>query len=650
MKRISTLFVALVLFFGANAQLNLPKAILPDNGKNALKSKVFNRPQSLLSGERAAQVSFPIDYDFVDEAYATNIGAAYQRFVWDINRRYSNTDNFTLRWAAAIFDSIIAVDYNNNSTAFYPRSSTTMTVDSLTIFHNHQNNTGSFDTLKITIFDTDVFTVTGTGAAANLNTTSIWDTTIITNTSLSANSTNVFDLTLYPGLALAQGQSIGVRVDFAGDTANKFNLLSGYRDECADACAAEPTVAGFNSLFYFNYTIPASGTNISGINSIGLDCDNDGTVGTPGSCEEFYLQNHAIIPFVTANIEYGVAIQAATTESCPGEAIDLVASAYGTAATNISYNWTVSGNGSTLSTTNVADPTLVLGPTGNATVVVEANDGTSSVFDTLVILNRGIAINFGNSNPATLQCGSTLTLSTTLSGYTQGRSYTWSTGATGANVTSQSVNVAGSYSVTVTNNAGCSATNSIVVQYPNNLSNAIDFTLPSQGGVANRGCEDVALDFLNTSARTTGWTYLWEYGDGSNTSFGLNGQYTYNNPGVYNVRLTQDSAGCKFKSSIKPLSVVVCTDINEMDVFANSISVKPNPTNGWVNFSIENVSDNVKVEVYNIIGSVVKSVSENGVNGTFSKSVDLTGLAGGTYMVKFQSGNKTAVKKLNLVK
>ena len=650
MKRFCTLFVALLVFFGASAQLNQGKFVLPENGKSILKSKEFNRPSSSLSGERAAQVSFPIDYDFVDETYATSIGAVYNRFVWDINRRYTNTDNFTLRWAAAIFDSIIAVDYNAGTSTFYPRSSVTMNVDSVQLFYNHQNNTGNVDSLKITIFDTDAFTVTGTGAAGNLNTPSLWDTVITTNTSLSANNTNVFSLTLFPGLSLAQGQSIGVRVDFVGDTANKFNLLSGYRDECADACAAEPTVAGFNSLFYFNYTIPASGTNISGINSVGLDCDNDGTVGTPGACEEFYLQNHAIIPFVTATIDYGVSIQADAAQGCPGESVNLNAAVFGTASTNITYNWTVTGNGSSLSATSVADPTLTLGPTGNVTLIVEANDGSGPVYDTLVILNRGISINFSNVNPATLNCGNTLNLATTISGYTQGRTYTWSTGATGANVTSQSVSVAGTYSVTVSNNAGCSATSSIDVQYPNNLSNAIDFTLPTTGGITNRGCEDVALDMINTSARTNGWTYLWEYGDGGNTSFGLNGQYTYNNPGVYNVRLTQDSAGCKFKSAIKPLSVVACTDINEMDVFANSISVKPNPTNGWVNFSIESASGQVRIDVYNVIGSVVRSLSENDVNGTFSKSVDLTGLAGGTYLVKFQSGNKTAVKKLNLVK
>ena len=76
---------------------------------------------------------------------------------------------------------------------------------------------------------------------------------------------------------------------------------------------------------------------------------------------------------------------------------------------------------------------------------------------------------------------------------------------------------------------------------------------------------------------------------------------------------------------------------------AEGIDMYPNPSNGIVNFT--NV-ENATIEVYNMMGQVVASMS----NASENASIDLSGVANGNYIVRIVKDGAIATSKLNIVK
>lgn len=652
MKKLFTLFCLAATVFAVNAQNSNYK---PVDGSSISKMKLAPSvtKKHFNNEARAASYSFMLDYDGADETYSTNAGFDYQRYVWDVNRNYSNAD-FALDYAAVFFDTLLYVDQNTGGLSFYPKSATTLTLDSFDIFFVHENTTGNTDSITFTVFNTAQKVVTGYGSpGATFTTPSLWDTTIATNTSIPLNTSNFTIATFYPNLAFAQGQTFGVRVDFVGDTANKFQILAGYRDQCLGACFAETAIAGNNSAYYLDLTT-STGTNLSGYfendgqGAIFYDCDQSNGF-TVGGCENFPIQNIVVIPYVTASINYGATIVADSLKGCPNAQLNLSANAFGSTATPYTYNWaTTSGN---LTSTTDQQVSLVVGAT-NATVsvtVTDANNVTTTA--SVLVKSNGINVNITNPNPLNIACGGgATTVLTSISGVTAGKNYLWSTGASGSNQATIQVSTPGNYSVTVTNNTGCSASASLTVQYQGGVTNSVSIGSPTPNPV----CQGKEVTFPNNSVNKNGWTPTWDFGD-TNLGFTLDGVHTYANPGVFPVSLKMDSAGCSFVSSnlnvtVLPASNSACLSGIEDVQFSNSISLLPNPTNGNVNITVNAVEKNISIKVYNIIGSEVMNFSSAEMNATFSKSFDFSSLSNGTYLVKISSGDKVAIKRLTITK
>jgi len=648
MKKLFTLFCLVATVCVAFAQSN--HAV-----DASVKAKLKPAPHATKpifhnGSNRAATTSFLLDYDGNDNQYSTNMGYTYSGYLWGVNKKYGNTDNLNMGYAAVSFDTLQYLDQSNNIT-FIPRAQATLTLDSFVVAFIHQNTTGHNDSIHFTVFNTSSKVVSGYGTpTATFTTPILWDTLIVTNSTIPLNTTNYTFLTFAPNISLPQGKTFGVRVDFSGDTANKFNMVAGYRDQCAGACAAEISVAGNNSAYYLNLTT-STGTNLSGYfendgqGAIYYDCDNSGGF-TTGGCENFYVQNWWIFAYESASVNYGAVIIADSLKGCPGTTLNLNANAFGSNATPFTYSWATSSG--TLTSTTDQQVGLVIG-SSNATVTVTVTDANNlTTTATVTVQSKGVNISITNANPLTINCGANATLTTQISGSTTGKNYTWSTGATGTTQATLSVNAPGTYSVTVTNNSGCSASASIAVQYPGGLGNNVAFTNPPAPI-----CQGRPLTFTNTTARQTGWTPQWSFGDG-NLGFTADGTNTYANPGVYTVTLSEDSAGCTFS---KTGSVTVLASTNaacisgiEDVTFANAISMMPNPSNGNINFIINGVEKNVTIHVYNVIGSEVKTFVSSDVASTFSKTFDFSDLANGTYLVKIQSADKTAVKRLTISK
>ena len=660
MKKFSTLVLGLfAVVAGAYAQSNFVKVNDGARPTAKIANSPLNTPRA--SDNRATTESIALDYSGLDENYAQTVsGGNYQGYSWNLNKRFSNNDDLTLDWLTVVFDTLVQLDGNGNILS-YPKSATSFTLDGIDMLFNHTRaanaNPNNYDSITVTVYDRSTIATSGVGTpAGTLTGTVLWDTTIVTNVSLSASSSQYDVLSFYPGLSFAAGNTFAVRVDFSGDTANQFLISGGGRDDCAQECIVAPSAVGFNTYIYLNWT---AGTNNefdnTGLynNQIYFDCNSS---GGPDGCENIFIQNAVIVPYLTATVQYGANISSDKTAVCPNEVVTLTANPYG-AAGPFTYNWSASSG--TLTSNSDQQVSLVAGTTNSIVnvTVTDANNATTTA--TFTVPSRGINVSFANNpQPVAISCGgATATLIAVVSGNTQGRNFAWSTGATGANTVNQTVSAPGTYRVTVTNNSNCSASASIEVVYNNGANNTVSFSPPADANAQQPGiqlCINAPATFVNTSAKTAGWNPSWNFGD-TNLGTSVDGVNAYQAVGQYQVVLTMDSAGCAFNSA--PLTVNVLsassgpcvTGINDIE-FSNDVTLMPNPTTGNVTVSVAGVEKALSIKVYNILGSEVYNFNTSDVASTMNKQLDLNALSSGTYLVKVQTGNKIAIKRVTVSK
>lgn len=667
-KVISTLSIAVLMCSIAVAQFStkhaIPSNVLPSHVKPVSSSEV-----NALKNDGQSRVAQAIicDYDAFDENFATGPGGGtYERFVWSINMNYpvDPAASFNMRWAAIVYDTIV----DPNTGQGYSMSTTPYTVDSIFFYANHERDAGSTSTDSIRVI---VYEYTGSAGIlinsnSDLTNTVIWDTILTTTTDLTP-AGQLGEFVVVPdaaGLAtinaaLGQGTKFTLGVEFYGDTINKFNLLGGYADYCGGACFAEASVVGLNS-FYHLIAFTGTGVDLSGVNSVGYDCDQDGTVGTAGSCEEFPVQNWAVAPAMTIDPPFLADGQAAETTGCPNDVVSFAANVSGAIGTP-DIEWTGPGN----IVSPYTDQTDIVLPDTNGTVYfyIRAIDNggatPDTIYDSVSINVRGLSVSLGNDT--TIACASTLNLVASVSGSTSGATFAWNDGSAGITYLNATP---GTYSITATNNSGCTATDSKVVSQP--ITQTVSFeaisyfnedTTTSQTTL--RPCEDVLVQFNNTSSNLSGWTWTWDFGknDGS-TNGAVSPSTTYSSTGIFTVTLTADSAGCIAEATPVTLTVLPASNascvgvgINEADWLKEFVSIYPNPNAGTfvVDFSSIN-NENVSITVFNLVGQAVYTHDGFSVNNSAIETVNLNDMGNGFYFVRVQVGNDAFVTKVSVQK
>ena len=276
------------------------------------------------------------------------------------------------------------------------------------------------------------------------------------------------------------------------------------------------------------------------------------------------------------------------------------------------YQWSTGDNTQTIAVTD----------SGTYSVLVTNSYGCSALGNTYVTLG-------GTFSPTPVNTSLCAGQSVTLNAGNPGCTYSWNTGATTQTIT---VSIAGTYSVTVTDPNGCSAT-----LYSNLIVNPI----PVAAFTASASCLATNIPFTDQSTISSGsiQSYNWNFGDGYSSTV-RNPVHSYQSAGTYNVVLTIVSAtGCS-ASVTKPVvvypqpvadfsSTTVCK--KEATVFNDLSTVSAGSIASWNwNFgdaatsSVQNPS-----HIYASTGNfnvTLTITSANGCVGTITKNINVKGL------------------------
>jgi gliding motility-associated-like protein len=186
------------------------------------------------------------------------------------------------------------------------------------------------------------------------------------------------------------------------------------------------------------------------------------------------------------------------------------------------YTYTWSNNDTTPNLANV--------PAGTYILTVTAANGCKATTSVTIIEPTAITLSTTKTDESCSYSNGTATV--TPGGGTSPYVYSWSSGST--NPTAPNL-AAGTYTVTVTDNNGCTKTiTESVVNIPGPTA---DFSKPDK-------CVNDPVPFTNLSSPTA-TTHTWDFGDAANSTL-TSPTHTYTTPGTYTVWLTvSDAGGCR---------------------------------------------------------------------------------------------------------
>ncbi len=276
-----------------------------------------------------------------------------------------------------------------------------------------------------------------------------------------------------------------------------------------------------------------------------------------------------------------------------------------------SYLWS---NGST-------DPDQEGLPEGSYSVTVTDGWGCSEVATTVLVAGTGVTIDYAVEEISCFGAADANIAITVTSG-TPPFSYIWSNGASTPTLNNVPV---GSYTLFVSDAAGCLIATTIEVAQPNEL--VID--LVTTGTTTNDGTATALV-----SGGTTPYSYEWEDGQSTVMISGLG-------MGSYEVTVT-DAHGC---TAVGVAEVGLPSAVTDVGVLLE-FSVAPNPSAG--RFLMEVVLAEVAEVSY-----VVYSASGARVDGfgpvrssRFERAIDLVGQASGVYILVVEIGGVRVVRRL----
>ncbi|RYD98085.1 MAG: T9SS type A sorting domain-containing protein [Sphingobacteriales bacterium] len=305
----------------------------------------------------------------------------------------------------------------------------------------------------------------------------------------------------------------------------------------------------------------------------------------------------------------------ADTTICNGTTLTLNAGN----TTGATYTWS----------TGATTPTLAVNTAG--TYYVTVTQGACATADTIVV-NTSANPTVALGADTTLCDVSTFPLD---AGAGTGYTYLWNN-----NVTARILDVttSGTYSVTVTNANGCTASDEITVVFS---------TMPTVNGITATGNPSPAFNFEANGANNAE-DYHWDFGHNGATATGATASYTYpslSTPATYTVTLTiSNDCGEVEVSTVVTVNPV---SINDLALDNNTLKLFPNPGSHAVKLINESNYKMKQIIVSNILGQTVATIP---VRNNAQQTIDVSRLPAGLYNVRIEFEEGTVIRKLEVIK
>ncbi|MFN7012873.1 MAG: T9SS type B sorting domain-containing protein, partial [Bacteroidia bacterium] len=364
---------------------------------------------------------------------------------------------------------------------------------------------------------------------------------------------------------------------------------------------------------------------------------------------------------------------ATVTISQPSSSVNAsITSSNNTSCTANTGSATVSVSGGTAPYTYSWSPSGGTGATANNLgvgtyiVTVTDNNGCQDTAVVNIATINGPVISSNTQTNVTCYGLSNASASVNVTGGTTPYTYSWS--PSGGNASSASGLSAGTYIVTVTDNAGCSITHTFIITQPNQLIATTTSVTPADCGVSN-GSATVAA-----SGGTGTYTYSWSPTGGSGASASALAA------GSYIVTVT-DQNGCQDTANILITSIggptinvvtlnnVLCNGGNDGNITISASGANPpytyswSPTGGNTAAASNLIAGNYTVTVTDSIGcisvqtftitqpqAIVPNASTSAATCGVSDGTISISASGGTgpYTYQWNPGNLTGATITNL--
>jgi len=261
-------------------------------------------------------------------------------------------------------------------------------------------------------------------------------------------------------------------------------------------------------------------------------------------------------------------------------------------------------------------PSIIATNSGTYSCTIYNQAGGCFYTDTIQVAVRPIPlVELGNDQ--TLCNNDSITLTANPSNFT---GYNWSTGSTNSSI---QVNTPGTYTVTVTDDYGCTGFDVVNIDFIENPVAGFTYAVTS-----------MTVHFTDTSKGAT--TYKWDFnGDGiiESTAAG-NVTYTYPVPGQYHVILiVSNECGSDTISHL-----IYVTSGVEQNEFFSICRIFPNPSSGLFTLRIDNKDiAKCEVEFYDVYGNCLYSEIINKQSPKIEKQFDFSTFSKGVYLLKIRN-------------
>ncbi|HTB31370.1 MAG TPA: T9SS type A sorting domain-containing protein [Bacteroidia bacterium] len=358
---------------------------------------------------------------------------------------------------------------------------------------------------------------------------------------------------------------------------------------------------------YFSIPLPASANNNPNV-QLGFKWSNDGD----GIGKDPSIALDSIMLSAPSNPPPVTAFTVSDTIVCTGDTLFFTDQ-----STNNPTSWLWTFTGGNPATSALQNPKVVYNTPGYYSVKLKStNSGGSDSLTKTTYIDVVAKPSPVFSGKDTICIGDSTTI--TVSG---GTTYLWSTGATSSIINVKPITTT-CYSVSVSNGV-CEKDTCYQIKVVPAPEVTLELTI---NGVPKDTLCEIAQVYILGGGSPSGGTYTGPKIIGGN-------HITPDSVGMYIITYTDSNRfGCK-ASATDTLYVVVCEGIQNI-TDNNDIGLFPNPANKAITLEFNGtMNGDAKIEITDVTGRLISTLVFNSFVGK-SMTVDISGLAGGMYIVK----------------